>query len=128
MDTRVLLEINKKNGVIDIYRLLFALIIMAGHSVLIGMVPPFPFAQIGIFVEFFYLITGYYTIVHFSKQTSSTSSEYILKSLQYMLKKFAVFFPYVIVSVALRCLYGIISTLRSGGDSASTRNRKRYAF
>lgn len=110
-----MVEANKKNGMIDLYRLLFALVIMAGHSVNIGMEPPFPFAGVGIFVEFFYLLTGYYTVSHFDKQISQTSSEWIGKSLHYTLWKFVAFLPYVIVSVAMLYLYGIVMGLRSGG-------------
>ena len=108
-------KISKKNGIIDVYRLLFAFVIMAGHSVTIGMVPPFPFAGVGIFVEFFYLITGYYTILHFNKCETKASTEWIGESLRYTVKKFVAFYPYVMISVALMYLYGIVVALWSGG-------------
>lgn len=110
-------EISKKNGTIDIYRLLFALVIMAGHSVTIGMKPPFPFAGVGIFVEFFYLLTGYFTLLHFDRQLPRISSEWIAESLRYTWKKFKAFFPYVSVSVSLIYLNSMIRILQDRGVS-----------
>lgn len=110
-----MLKEKKRNGLIDLYRLLFALVIMAGHSVNIGMEPPFPFAGVGIFVEFFYLLTGYYTILHFNKQMPRESSEWMGESLKYTFKKFVTLIPYVIISVAMIYLYEAIMSLRSGG-------------
>ncbi len=106
---------NGKNGLIDIYKLLFAIVIMTGHSVNVGMKPPFPFAGVGIFVEFFYLLTGYFTCKHFMRTDNIKSQEWIIVSLKYTYYKMKKIFPYIVLSVSLRYTYDALAVLKSGG-------------
>ena len=59
----------KHNGIIDFLKFVVMLInIMGGHFVVTGAVNGlYPFSGNGIFVEFFLIITGYYTLEHFKK-------------------------------------------------------------
>ncbi len=106
---------NKRNGTIDIYRLLFALAIMAGHATNLGLQAPFPFAGVGIFVEFFFLLTGYYTYQHFSNHELADSTDWLKNSLCYTIRKFMPMMPYLAISVLARYLYDGIVVIRSGG-------------
>ncbi len=106
-------EKTKRNGLIDIYRFLFALVIMTGHSVNVGMEPPFPFAGVGIFVEFFFLLTGYFTYSQISKMKPIEIGERMQESLRYTFRKFSAFFPYLLVSVGARYIYDFCLTLKN---------------
>ena len=57
---------NRKNSTIEIWRFVASLLIMATHMYHFG-IDNYYFRETWIFVEFFLIITGYYTAVHFDK-------------------------------------------------------------
>ena len=106
-----------RNGAVDIFRLLYAIVIMTGHLVTVGMVAPFPFAPVGILVEFFLFLTGYFTCVSFLRKASEPT-DYFSNGLKYTLKKFKPLVPYLVVSVGLSYSINIIFEIQNGGGIA----------
>ena len=93
----------KRNGTISILKLLIMLLcIMGGHFCIAYPIKGgYPFVANGIFVEFFLIITGYYTFKHF--MTSNEPDSGVFK---YTFHKFIKFMPYLVVSngIILICL------------------------
>ena len=58
---------NGRNGLIDIYRLLMAVIIMVFHSYHLYKIKQYPFMYGRIFVEAFFALSGYFAVCHFEK-------------------------------------------------------------
>ena len=54
-----------------------------------------------IFVEAFFIITGYFTVKHFSKTSSRSIDNIAKKSISYTFKKFASYFPYVVIAILI---------------------------
>lgn len=118
----------KRNWIIDIYRFLFALVIMTGHAVNVGMEAPFPFAGVGIFVEFFYLITGYFTLNHISNKIPFVVGDRMLESLRYTFRKFSVFLPYLAISVSARHLYDFCYAIKISGWGGTVQALKSLLY
>ncbi len=78
-------KLHARNGIVDGFRLLYALVIMTGHSVTVGVTSPFPFEPVGILVEFFAFLTGYFTCLSFSNRCSETN-RYFENALRYTIK------------------------------------------
>lgn len=87
----------KRSGNVDGARFIAALIIVTNHLSIIG-VSGYPFHDGWIFVEFFLMITGYYTAKHFDDKDNSNS---IKDSILYTINKFIVFLPYTIAVTIL---------------------------
>jgi len=110
-----------RNGVVDTYRLLYALVIMTGHSVTVGVSSPFPFEQVGIFVEFFLLLTGYFTCETLSKKETKPG-EWFTDSLKYTFRKFKPLFPYVAFSVLISYSIVLYPQCKMGGIGQAARD------
>lgn len=54
-----------RNGMVDIWRFVFCLLIMAHHMYHIGIERIYPFQSAWIYVEFFFILSGYFTGKHF---------------------------------------------------------------
>lgn len=106
---------NGRNGIVDIFRLLYALVIMTGHSVTVGVISPFPFEPVGILVEFFFFLSGYFTCVEFEKKREADVTDYMHNGLEYTVKKFKVFVPYLAISVIFSYSLVIISVFKNWG-------------
>lgn len=86
---------NKRNGEIDLFRLVFAVMIMFMHfGQEFPNLNPFPKARVG--VEFFFLVTGYLT-ARSAMKVEDTGAELIGRSWTYTLKKVSAFFGYYVV-------------------------------
>lgn len=57
-----------RNGLIDIYRLMMAFIIMIYHSYHLYEIGSYPFKEGRIFVEAFFALSGYFAVCHFKNQ------------------------------------------------------------
>ncbi len=77
----------------DFARFIAALLIMAHHIYNTG-VDEYPFHEAWIYVEFFLLMAGYYTAVHFSKETVTNRTR---EAFRYTIKKFMPLFPYALI-------------------------------
>ncbi len=87
--------ISKRNGTIELIRFLGILLIMAHHIYHMGF-EDYHFQNAWVYVEMFFIITGYYTTKHFA---FSGSEKNISNSVTYTIKKFSKFAPYVIAGV-----------------------------
>lgn len=96
---------DQKDYRIELYRFIFAVIIMIFHAHKInnGQGHPIPLGHV--FVEFFFFLTGYFTYSSLVKKCKKNSSMNNYP-LQYTLKKFKRFIPYIIMTAAL---YVVIS-------------------
>ncbi len=98
----------KKNCSIEFVRFIAALTIMCGH---IGVVftdgnIERPFKETWFYVEFFFLVTAYFTVKHFSKEEYYASSleKKAKESMRYTLNKFKRFFVYTTLPIILMYL------------------------
>jgi len=92
-------------SIIELWRFIASIIIMTHHLFGLG-IEKYPFKNGSIYVEFFFILTGYFTMKHFEKYTVDSIDEAFKNSMQYTIKKFKSFMPYVLVSVPL--LYFIL--------------------
>ena len=60
--------ISGRNGKIELLRFLAAIFIMNGHLSQIGFENDRPFLGGWFYVEFFFMLTGYFTMMHFEKK------------------------------------------------------------
>jgi len=93
-----------KNHFIEFYRFIAMFMIMAHHLYHLGATN-YPFKYGWIFVEFFFILTGYLTTNHFCKCFDLSSNEKMKNSIFYTIKKFLSFIPFVWLAVIIE--YGI---------------------
>ncbi len=100
----------KRNGMVDIYRLIFILLIMTHHLYISG-----PFESAWIYVEFFFILTGYYTMKHYAGREEASFEDRAHEAIAYTLRKFKRIMPYVVIAVLLEygCDY-IVDYLETG--------------
>ena len=55
----------QRNGMIDIWRFIFALLIMGHHMYHLDIGESYLFQSAWIYVEFFFMLSGYFTAKHF---------------------------------------------------------------
>ena len=115
----------KRIRIIDLWRFIAAILIMIHHLYLLG----YSFEErqyLGyfslIFVEFFFIITGYFTCLHFER----TENKDIFKSsLEYLVYKFLPFLPYTTIAITLQY---IVSAPINSGLKAFLANFLNYPF
>lgn len=101
---------HKRQGIIDIWRFIACLMIMIHHLDNIGFTSwEYPFYSGFIFVEFFFIISGYFAVVHFRKCMTSSVDDRAREAIYYTYKKFAYFFPYTFIAISIIYLINIIS-------------------
>lgn len=113
----------KKDSKIEIYRFLACCFIMMGHCIAFGnMKISVPFTVSYQFVEFFFILTGYFTARHFAKASFKDTN--IVDILKYDVKKFLRFIPYTIPAII--CIYfeESVGYLQSGDISGLFINLK----
>lgn len=97
----------RRLGIIDLWKFVFSILLVLHH---INFVL-FPFDYFGgcwIYTEFFFIITGYFTMSHFSNDTKYTTLEDKAKAaISYTANKFRTFLPYtipfIIIQNAIEC-------------------------
>lgn len=62
---------NNRNGIIDIYRMIMAIIIMIFHSYHLFAIKDYPFLYGRIYVEAFFALSGYFAVHYFEKNRLS---------------------------------------------------------
>lgn len=102
---------NNRSRNVDLCRFIAAIIIMTYH---LKSYEPF---HGWIYVEFFLIITGYYTSKHFDGKNYNNS---IKESIIYTLKKYIPFLPYMITTTAIAYILLPIPKLVSGEMSFNT--------
>lgn len=91
----------KRNDLIDVYRFIASLIIMLYHSYHLDGIKHYPCGGGYIFVEAFFIMTGFFTTKHFREQKTSTIGDSICYSVRYTYKKFSKYLPYTFTIVLL---------------------------
>lgn len=86
-----------RSGNVDIAKFIACLLIMAHHLHILG-IESYPFYNSWIYVEFFLMITGYYTCAHYDGKEVTNK---IKDGLSYTLRKFATILPYTVVVTVL---------------------------
>jgi len=107
-----------RDGKIEIIRFLAAVIIMNGHAVSLGFNSERPFMYGWIYVEFFFIVTGFFTAGYFSKKNSNGYPGYIniLKvSAGYTVSKFIPFLAYTIIPVIITYVFRNLPFLSEAG-------------
>lgn len=98
---------------IDLAKFFSALIIMTYHLYMLGGAN-YPFYKAWIYVEFFLIITGYFTVKHFDCENNSNPMK---ASVIYTIKKFICFLPYTVITTLLMYLFDLTTKLVSNGFS-----------
>lgn len=100
-----------RDGKIEVLRFLAAVIIMNGHAVSIGLYSERPFMYGWIYVEFFFMVTGFFTARLFAiknKEQYPATVNIVSISLKYTLSKFLPFLAFssvpMIITYVLRNL------------------------
>ncbi len=107
-------EKKTRNTMVDLCRFVAAVMIMLCHLDLIGR----PTHPTYMFVDFFFILTGYFTLAHFAKKQSPTTPEERGKiALQYTVKKFLPFLPHLLVAVPIAYIARNWQFLTSGDVS-----------
>lgn len=88
----------------DLWRFVAILLIMAHHQYHVG-INDHQFVHAWVFVEFFFILTGYLTTSHFSKMQSSDLDVMSKNALVYTFRKFLPLLPFVCLAVFLE--YGM---------------------
>lgn len=85
-------------AIVDIWKLIGMLLIMAHHITIIGVSGEYIFKSAWIYVELFFIFTGYFTVKHFSLNIGNDCVDAAVK---YTIKKFKVFLPYSTIGIVL---------------------------
>lgn len=103
------MEKKTRNGYVDLLRFLASYVIVFFH---LGIAPYYTRDGVlgtllsgALFVEFFFLLSGYFSI----KSFSDTSSKKGLTIYQYMLKRYVHFLPYSFLTAAISFIWTIVS-------------------
>lgn len=90
-----------RQGIIEVWRFIASLLIMTCHLTQVGFDNNFPFYSSWIFVEFFFILTGYYTILHFDKNEACSLNDIARNSILYTAKKYINIFPYILLATSI---------------------------
>lgn len=94
-----------KLDIIELWRFIGCCIVMAYHSYTMGREHfSYPFSGGWVFVEFFFILTGYFTFLHFHNYEYTSINEMAKNAIRYTIKKFAIFLPYTSVMMILKCI------------------------
>ncbi|MBQ0028382.1 MAG: acyltransferase family protein [Lachnospiraceae bacterium] len=110
--------IKKRNDMVDISRLLFALCLMYHHTyVFILYDGAYPFCHASrYFVEAFLIWTGYFTYKHFA---GHEYSNYPGEGFKYWLSKFSSFLPYTIPAILVQYIMDSLKYWGNGGTRSA---------
>lgn len=101
----------KRSTNVDCAKFIAAILIMAHHIYHTG-VDAYSFHEAWIYVEFFMMITGYYTAQHYSKVSAANRSK---DAFQYTIKKFMPLLPYALIATLCGWVtQGIVGMIYSG--------------
>lgn len=91
---------SNRNLLIDIWRIIAALLIVMYHTRYLNLTTEnYHFHQAYLYVEFYFLLSGYFAYVHFHKCSCKSVNEMAGESIRYTVKKWSSYLPYVIPAV-----------------------------
>lgn len=102
--TNEVTKVKRRNDYLELVRFIASLLIMITHLFYLE-IPwgTYCFTYSWIYVEFFFMLTGYFTTRHFMNKCDNSILNKITVSITYTVKKFVKFIPYSIVIVP--CAY-----------------------
>lgn len=96
---------NKRTAIVDLWKFIAAVMIMIHHLYYLSPAyegKDYPGYFSWIYVEFFFILTGYFTYRHFTRQDKQDSI--VKSSLSYTWRKFKTFLPYTTTAITLQYL------------------------
>lgn len=102
----------KRNSIVELWRFIASIIIVLHHSFQIELTG-YPFQSGFIWVEFFLMLTGYFTFKHFIGVDGTSLEVISVNSIKYTVKKFSVFIPYTTIALGTVCIRNIF-VLKNG--------------
>ena len=69
------------------------------HTFVFGVTEPYHFSTAYLFVDYFFILTGYLTMKHFASAGYVGINERAEQSIQYTFKKFGKFMPYTTIAI-----------------------------
>lgn len=85
---------------VDLIRFFMILLIMSHHLYLFGFTGNYPFLSCWAWVDYFFLLTGYFTMKHYASR--SITENCAAEAIQYTLRKLAGCFPFVFIAVTVQ--------------------------
>lgn len=106
----------KRDIQISVYKYFASLMIMACHFYRLGLGGGYPLYGAYIYVEFFFMLTGYYTTKHFDARSSEADSldEAMHRALVYTKLKFVRYIPFVLAAVSAEYMLEMFFSLQQG--------------
>ena len=102
-----------RRSIIELFRFIAIMLIIVYHSGYLGMDSSrYPFSISWIYVEFFFILTGYFTVVHFERQPAGTIDEAAMKAMQYTVKKYRSVSTYIFISVSVYYVLLYVSSVK----------------
>lgn len=93
---------NGRQSIIDLWRIVACVCLLVHHSYLVREANTlYPLYRSLIFIDFFFILTGYYTAKHFVEQEFSDRGK---EEFGYFFRKFVGFLPYTIIAVLVQYL------------------------
>lgn len=87
----------RRNNHVDMWRIIFTVVIMRHHLYLIGLDGAYPFSTGWLATEFFFILSGYYTAKHFASQETTNSS--VKEAVSYTIYKYKKILPYTTIAI-----------------------------
>ena len=94
-------QVKKHNYMVDFCRFLAIGIIMTHHAYIMGYTGDYPFARGWAWVDYFFMLTGFFTIAHFKRNVPEAGT-YGKTAVDYTLNKFKSFMPLAIVCILIQ--------------------------
>ena len=93
-------EKKERLGCVDMIRFLMINLIMAHHLYILGFSDNYLGASCWAWVDYFFILTGFFTMQHFTMYPTTQSPAQ--SAINYTIKKFKSFIPYVFIAVAIQ--------------------------
>lgn len=94
---------NKRMGIVDLWKFIACILVMS-HHVAVILFHNDMFTEGWIYVEFFFILTGYFTMKHFELHKENNLEEKVKQTITYIVKKFSAFLPYTISIIIMQYL------------------------
>lgn len=103
----------QRNTMIDLWRFIAAIAILLHHAGELGIHKSIS-GNGYLFVEFFFMLSGYYTYRHLRNKTGGESGNPIGDSFWYIIKKFGAYLPYTIPAILIQYILESIHAYEGG--------------
>lgn len=91
-----------KNYHVELWRIIATALIVRHHTYYVGIDGPYRFRMSWIYVEFFFILTGFFTASHFDNQKSEAClNDKAKESIKYTFLKFSRFAPFFIPAMCI---------------------------